>query len=368
VKISIEPFGREHEAGAIAFNRRLRDANAPTPFLLPTHAASSVRAGSVTVTQYVAVDEHRDVRGGVLCQEHPALAGQKAERTINLQSPLSEGIIDPAYTFVAPQLVKHALSQTPYAYVVGMGNATAPLPRLLKAMGWTINRVPFYFRIIRGARCVRHLSPLRNSRVKRLAGGIAAMTGIAALGTRVVHRASSEVQQTASRFHVEPIQHWSEWANAAWDEFAPALSFGVHRTTDVLPFFYSFDADSPRAWALKRDGGAIEGWFGMLTSSMAGNPYFGNLVVATLTDCVGTQEAVRAGIALAIEQAKAQGADLLITNQQHRLLRDSCTAAGWRQGPSNYLMATSRVLTERFDEATAYITRRDGDGLTNLGG
>ena len=365
VKIAIEPFGLEHEHAASAFNRRMRNARAPGAFLLPEQARPPIRSGSASVTHYVAVDESHEVRGGVICQEHPAVIGGSKERVINIQAPLSEGIIDPAYTFVGPLLIKHVLRQTPHAFIVGMGHVANPLPRLLKAMGWTIRVVPFFFRMLRASSCLRHLSPFRVSRIKRLMAETAAMTGVAALGARLIHRPSNESEQSASQFQIEPIHRWCGWADAAWDTFAPALSFGVQRTHEVLPFFYPLDSRSPGVWGLKRDG-IIEGWFGMVITPMSNNEYFGSLVVATLTDCLGTPNAVRAGMVLAIQEARAQGADLLITNQQHRFMQESCAAAGWREGPSNFLMATSPKLSETFEPETAYVTRRDGDGLVNL--
>jgi hypothetical protein len=99
---------------------------------------------------------------------------------------------------------------------------------------------------------------------------------------------------------------------------------------------------------------------------MSGNPYFGNLRVATLTDCVGSAEAVRSGCMLAIQQAKRLGADLLITNQAYARVQEACLGAGWRPGRSNFLLATSKGLSKDLDPELVYVTRRDGDGLVNL--
>lgn len=250
---------------------------------------------------------------------------------------------------------------------VGMGSATHPLPRLLRAMGWTVRAVPFYFRMLRASYCVRHLAPLRSTAIRRLAGAVAAASGAAAVGAAVMHRVSASAQRAAAGWEATPISRWTAAADGAWEAFGRHVTFGVLRTAATLPYFYSFDARSPRAWWISR-GGAIEGWFGLLIAPMTGNSYFGDLVVATLTDCVGTPEAVRAGVLLAADEAKASGADLLITNQQHRLLAESCRAAGWRAAPSNFLTATSRALSEACDVETTYVTRRDGDGLTHLGG
>ncbi|HJR58736.1 MAG TPA: hypothetical protein VJ813_05050 [Vicinamibacterales bacterium] len=367
MRISVEEFQPEHEAAVAAFNQRMRSASAPSGFLLPLHAKPPVRDGSVTVTHYVAVDEARQVRGGMMCQAHPAVAGSRVDQAVNVQAPLSEGIIDPAFTFVAPQLIKHALRLSALAFVVGMGSARNPLPRLLKAMGWSVDAVPFYFRLLRGARCARHLAPLRTTAAKRMAADLAAMTGAASLAPRLAHRVSPAAKQLASQYQVAPVERWLEWTEAAWEAFARDLSFGVLRTAETLPFFYRFDDRSPRAWTVERNG-RVEGWFGLKLSAMSNNEYFGDLVVATLTDCVGTADAVRAGVAVAARTAHQHGADLLITNQQHRLLQDACAAAGWRQGPSNFLFAASRALAATFQPGTVHITRRDGDGLINLGG
>ncbi len=367
MRISVEQFQPPHEDAAAAFNHRMQSASAPSAFLLATRARPPFQDGRVTVTHYVAVDEAGHVRGGMICQAHPAVVGDRVHEVVNIQAPLSEGIIDPAFTFVAPQLIKHALRLTPYAFVVGMGNAANPLPRLLKAMGWTIHAVPFYFRLLRGSRCARHLAPLRNTPAKRLAATAAAMIGAAALAPSLAHRETATAKQVATRYQLAPVDRWSTFADAAWNAFAGGLSFGVLRTSDTLPFFYSFDARSPRAWTVAREG-VVEGWFGMKLSPMSNNEYFGDLVVATLTDCVGTPDAVRAGVVLAADAARQSGADLLITNQQHQSLQDACGAAGWRQGPSNFLLASSRALAGASQPNSLHITRRDGDGLINLGG
>jgi hypothetical protein len=365
VKVAVEPFRPEHEPAAEAFNERMRRAGASTAFLLPTKVDQSSGAVGVRLTQYIARDDAGHVRGGILGQEHPALVGGRLERTVNLQAPLSEGIVDRTYAFVAPQLVKHIVRQTPHAFVVGMGSAELPFPRLLKAMQWRLAAAPFYFRLLRPARCFRQLAPLRTSAARRLLGHVAVLSGAAAVAERVAHRATREVQELTSRFTVEPVRAWDDWADEVWSTFAQGISFGVPRTRDLMPWFYPLHGRSPRAWALKRNG-RVEGWFGLAVTAMSKNAYFGDLTVATLTDCVGSRDAVRAGMACAAGEARAAGADILVTNQQHHVLQDDCRAAGWREAPSNFLIATSPALSAGVDERTAYVTRRDGDGLTNL--
>ena len=367
MKIAVQLFEAVHEPAVEAFNHRLREGRAPSAFLLPARAKPPVHRGSVTVTHHVAVDDGGEVRGGVMCVEHPAVVGGRVDRVVNVQAPLSEGILNPAFTLVGPQLIKHVVRECPYVFVVGMGSASNPLPRLLKALGWTLHTVPFYFRLLRAGRCVRQLAPLRRPPGRRIAGTIAAFTGMAGVAAALAHRQSGVSRRAATQFEARQVDAWTAPADEVWSVFRRQVGFSVLRTTDTLPFFYPVGTGSPGAWWLMR-GGRVEGWFGLLVTAMTENPYFGNLVVATLTDCVGTPEALQAAVPIAARQASLSGADLVITNQQHRLLRESCQAAGWRSAPSNFLVATSKALTAAFDADTAYITRRDGDGLTNLRG
>jgi len=365
VSLSIVPFTPDFNDAALAFNERMRRGNAPSAFLLPTRGRPLIEHGPVTTRQYLAVDEARTARGGMLCQEYPALVAGRHERIMNISAPLSEGIIDPAHTFTGPALIKYALKQNPLAFVVGMGSAANPLPRLLKAMGWQLRVVPFHFRLLRAARAVRHLAPLRRSAARRLAADVAAFTGAAAAGAAIVHRASAATRAAAAPLRVEPVSQWTDDTVAIWERFAPSVSLGVERTPGVLRFFYPEDGSGPRAWMLLREGRAV-GWFGLMVTAMRGNVYFGDLTVATLTDCVGDADAIAAAPLLAAQEARRLGADIILTNQQHRRIAESCVAAGWRSGPSNFLVATSKALSADIDWERAYITRRDGDGLVNL--
>jgi hypothetical protein len=365
VKISIEAYGAQRESAVAAFNQRMREGNASTDFLLNERSVAARACGRVTATQWVALDEDGQVRGGVISWDHPAIVGRTEQRVVNLQSPLSEGIINSAYVLVASQIIKFFLRQTPYVYIVGMGAEDRPLPRVLKAMGWTVRPVPFYFRMIRPARCVRELGPLRNSAWKRIAGTVAASTGIASIGALALHRPAAQARGVAAAYRAEETTSWGEWAAEAWSALVPNIRFGVRRDPETLSFYYPFSDDRLKVWKLQR-GTKVEGWFAMAISNMNGNAYFGNLRVATLTDCVGMPETIRSGCVLAIDQARRLGADLLITNQAYAVAQEACQDAGFRRGPSNFLLATSKALTKELDQELVYVTRRDGDGLANL--
>ena len=365
MKLSIEPFGPQHEAAAAAFNQRLSASGKPVIFFLPERSRATQTAHGVTVTDYVAVDAEGVVRGGFMSWEHSAIVGKSVRQVINIQSPLSEGIFDRAHVAVGPRLIQTAIQRTPYVYFVGMGSEDNPLPRLLKAMGFRVRAVPFFFRMIKPARCLRQLRPFRNSAWKRLLSNTAALSGIASLGAAVVHRMSGSASGAVSGYEMEEVSEWGPWADDVWDGFAKGITFGVMRDAKAQGFFYPLKKGTPRVWKLLRDG-AVDGWFGLMITRMSGNPYFGNLTVATLTDCIGSVSAVQAGCINAIGKARELGADLLIANLGHESVQRACVAAGYRQGPSNFQFATSKALTQEISANSAYVTRRDGDGLVNL--
>jgi len=47
-------------------------------------------------------------------------------------------------------------------------------------------------------------------------------------------------------------------------------------------------------------------------------------------------------------------------------LQDAARRSGWLAGRSNFLLATSKPMTAAIDDRTAYVSRRDGDGLATI--
>jgi hypothetical protein len=60
----------------------------------------------------------------------------------------------------------------------------------------------------------------------------------------------------------------------------------------------------------------------------------------------------------------ADGADLVVTNQTHACWIDAFRCAGFLNGPSNYLFAMSKLLSQSVGDAfrRIHVTRGDGDG------
>jgi len=164
VKVEFTPLSASLVPGCRAFNERLRARTEP-PFLLPENAPVNEGAATdaaICLNHYVAVDEGGAVRGGVLLMEQRGWLGKAAIPLVNIQSPLSEGIVDRKFSGVSLQMLKFVYSRSPYAYAVGMGSAENSFPRLLRAAGWSVTPVPFVFSVIDPRRFLKEIGPLRS--------------------------------------------------------------------------------------------------------------------------------------------------------------------------------------------------------------
>jgi len=357
--IRIVPYTADLEAAAQRFNRRMESAKAPADFGLPEAAPPPRPPALVRTDYFLAVDAEGEVRGGVIVLEHPGWVDGKIETVLNLQSPLSEGIVDAKYALVAIQLIRFAVKRSRYVYIVGMGSEENPLPRLLKAAGWKVRPVPFYFRMLRPTRCLRQLRPLQRSRLTRAASIAAAVSGTGWLALQILQRTSAAVPG----FRAERISSTGSADDETWARFRERCSFGVLRDASCLPLYCRKDV---LRFQIQHDE-TTKGWVSLLPAQMHGHHYFGDLKVATLMDvlCVDPAD-VPAAIALAVQFALSIGCDLIVSNQMHHEIQSSLRTAGFLHYRSNYLFGTSKALTEQIRDEAALVSRQDGDGLVNL--
>ena len=356
-------YTSEWEPAVGRFNQRMLDGKAATDFGIPRNAGT-VRTAPVRQQHFLAT-EGDEVRGGMIILEHPAVVTaegiRRTESVTNFQSPLSEGIIDPKYSMVAIQFIRWALKRCPYANVVGMGHIDNPLPRLLKAAGWTVRPVPFFFNLLHPARAIRELQPLRAKPVVRAAGLIGAYTGLAGIALKFVQRprVSNDGYSATRALELTAID------DALWQDVQERVSFGVVRNSATLPTYLAKDTE--RHYVSQKE--SIRGWFSMVVAQNRSHSYFGNLKVATLVDIVAATMGESAIVArLAVDTARGAGCDIVVSNQMSAEAQQGLRAAGFIPYRSNYLFASSKALTLAMNDATGFVSRQDGDGLVNLRG
>src|SRR5262245_30545750 len=127
--IVIQPFTEDRIAAVRAFNARLA-AGGAAEFAFPESPDPARR-------EFLALDAGA-VRGGYILREHDFRAAGAVHRVAHYRLPLSEGLVDRAYAGVGAALLRHAMSQQPMLYALGMGGLDRPLPRMLAAAGWRL--------------------------------------------------------------------------------------------------------------------------------------------------------------------------------------------------------------------------------------
>lgn len=360
--LKIVPYSADLEAAVQRFNQRMVAGNADADFDIPQKAVPPLPPLPVRAEQFLAIDDAGEARGGIILQQLPLWVSGKAEPGLNLQSALSEGIVNKKFSLVAVQMIRWALKQSPYAYIVGMGGEEKPLPRLLRAAGWTVRPVPFYFRMQNPSRCLRELGPLKDTPWRRLVAGAASVSGAGWLGAQILQKGTPTVPAGYTSQSLDAV---SGLDDELWNRFGERCSFGVVRNAETLPYYLRSDVE--RRLILHQ--GEPCGWISMLVGQRRGDSYFGNLKVGTLIDVVaGEAGAVQPAVALAIQYADSHGCDLLVSNQMHAEVRHALEQTGFQAYRSNYALGTSKGLSERLEDATTLITRQDGGGLTNLTG
>lgn len=343
------PYTAEWEAAVARANSRLLNSG-KAPFLLPDHAPPPAPEGCFRRDHWLAVGADDEVRGGFLQQTMPAWVSNESTEVVNVQSPLSEGLIDHRHIGLGPWMVRELVRRHPFAYSVGMGGEEMPYPRLLKALGWRVEPVPFYFRILAGRLFLANVRPLRQH--PKL-GVLAKIGGVVPVLPDAVFALLHAWRSVES-----PRAHTGKTSD--WISIRARYGFAIDRSPEMLAALYPpSDAHFLR---LSVPGGVCI----LRGSQFHGHAYFGDLFVAIMVEAICEPGAERPLLLAALDGARAMGAALLLTNQTAPELCSALKSAGWLSYRSNFLVGLSPTLTKRVADRPVYVNRGDGDGLLNL--
>jgi hypothetical protein len=166
---------------------------------------------------------------------------------------------------------------------------------------------------------------------------------------------------------IERVDRWGSWADDIWARTRDTVSFSVVRDRAMLESLYPLH--DPRYLAfVVRKAGEVAGWAVAINTQMRDHGHFGNLRVATILDAQALPDEQLAVAAHVRGVLAADNADIIVTNQSHASWVAAFGLAGFLKGPSNYLLAMSKPLSEAVGDAPArvHITRGDGDGRIHL--
>ncbi|HTR24480.1 MAG TPA: hypothetical protein VMI10_10885 [Terriglobales bacterium] len=372
--IVIQPYRKEHEAAVEGFNRRLQTSGDPnlvfSQSCVPRWLPPS-NDNPVWNEFYVAVDgsSESDVRGAYALKQEALFArGRGVQCIACYHHPISEGIVNRAFTSVGMLLARDALARQPFLYALGMGGAETPIAKMLMALGFTLTPIPFYFRVVHPAKFLREMQALREKRWRAILMDIAAASGtgfLAIKATQALKTSRSGIENVVA----EEIGEFSNWADALWNAAKESVSATTMRDAKTLrllyPEHYTNPIASTRRLRISSNGSAI-GW--AIVGIRRKDAKYGEMRVGSIVDCWAMPKDANAVIGAATRALEKDGVDLIVSNQSHHAWCNALEKNGFLKGPTNFVLATSKKLTELLQpleepRATLHITRADGDGL-----
>jgi len=364
--IAIEPYRKEHEPAVQEFNRRMQAAGDPnlvfyktaTPHWLPKSENKAL------YNEYFVALDGGAVRGAyALKHEQVFVRGQGLLRVGCYHHPLSEGIIDRSYASVGGLMVRDALHRQPLLYALGMGGMDRPLAKMLKALGWSLALVPFFFRVIHPARFLKELHALRTSVARTIALNAAAATGLGWLAIRTVQGLRAGRPRT-NGIAADRVDEFSTWADAIWTQACEQYSMALVR--DYLTLHSLYPVNDKHLTRLRVRSGSTEiGW--AVVGERRKDAKYGAMRVGSIVDCFASPENAFVVAQAATKELEKQRLDLIVSNQSHAAWGDALRRCGFFSGPSNFVFAASKKYAEALPPfeniGTFHTTRADGDGL-----
>ena len=358
--IRIESYSSRHLESIRALNQRFRSAGVEEGFFLPERsdvndpgAPFEALPGLPVVKRHWLLLDGDIVRGGFILQDQQFYLRGRAEWVTNIQMPVTEGLIDRRYAYLAIQMIQAILKRTPLAFAVGMGGMEQPFPRFLAASKWHVSPVPFLFYVLRPARFLRELPMLRSSPTKSMLMDIAAGSGVGSIGIRSMHhfnalRHGGTVRENGPKVRI--AGDWDAWVsevNELWESYRETTSLAAIRDYEHLRLFHP-PAKNFEIYGCRQEDRFI-GWSAVQITPMHRNKYFGNLRVATILDSVSRPGSEAAVVRSTLATLRARGAELAVVNQTHQGWVQAMRQTGFVDGTSNF---SRRACARRWNLST----------------
>lgn len=365
--IAIRPYLEQHEPAVHRFNERLRAASGDPNlvFYRRSHPEwlSKVDGGSLYNQYFVALDDD-EVRGAYALKYEKFFLANQGEYTVACyHHPLSEGIIDRKYSSVGSLLLRDALAREPMLYALGMGGSERPLAQMLKAAGWSLRPVPFYFRVVRPYRFLRQMQTLRQSRWKRWLMDLGAVTGVGGVALTAAQFLKRSGKSETDSFEVIGLDIFTDWTDILWKDTKALYRLSSVRDCKILNRLYPSSERHLTKLSVMRLNAPV-GW--AVVAERRRDPKFGELRVGSIVDCWAPPENADIVIRAATQALEKQGMDLIVSNQSHSQWCRALERSGFFGAESNFIFATSKkhsALLQPYNFLDFHLTRADGDGL-----
>ena len=364
--LAIQPFEAARAEAVKDFNRRMAAGGSSWQF--PENPVPGWLArveGSPVFQEFFVATDGDVVRGAYALQRRLARIGDQDVPLGAWYLPISEGAIDCRHALVATLLMRDALRREPLSFGLGMDGIDSQLSKLAGMLRCERRPVPFFVRIEHGTRFAREATYARRKAALRGALDVAAATGVAWLGAKLVKLALRRGPGLGGA-SVEAVPDFGAWADEIWERCRGSYSFVERRDAATLARIFPVARGGFERLLISRASQPI-GWAVLEHSEQKRNRIYGSLHVGRISDCFAAPEDAEIVIRAAADTLAARGVELMLSNQLHPAWGQALRRNAFLRAPSNYVFAPTAPLAERIhaidpEMRGVHLNRGDGDG------
>ena len=364
--ISIQPFHPRHADAVADLNRRMAAGGSHWQFPeQPEPGALAPETGAPVFHEVFLALDGAVVRGGYGLQHRSAAFGAEQRPVGTWYQPISEGSVDPRHSLIAIQLLRDAFRREPLCFGLGLEGPESQLAKLAVSLRCELRLIPFFVRIQNGGRFAREARYLRKRRALSRALDVAAATGLASLGVKLVNLALQRVRHRKDEVIVENAASFGPWADELWERCRSRYSFVAVRDAATLNSLFPV-RQRFRLVRVARDGTTI-GWAVLDSKRMSDDGKFGGLHVGRIADCFAAPEDADGVVRAAVDVLAAEDVDLILSNVSHPAWCAALRRNAFLSVPSNFVFAPSPELAKRIravdpENRNVHLTRADDGG------
>jgi hypothetical protein len=364
----------EHAEKVEAFNQRLAVAgqtyhrlSVEKPFRTMLHGDQS----PVIAERFLCL-ENDEVRGGIGIKRMMFRVCDSNEEVAVSVYPVSEGIINPAYSFIGLMIQKEMLRRFPLMYSLGAPSTTPA--KLKQRTGWYSMPVPFHFKVLRAGAFLRNMAYLRKKRWLRNVMDMIALSGAGSLSLGLFNLFQKAWKRYPDIRHlsIERFDCWGDWADEVWSRARDQYTLIGDRSKAVLQSLYPDGHQHLIKLRISaKDTGRLLGWAVITASQLKSHRYFGDMRLGAIVDMLAEPKDAYRLLSGALVAMQRSGSDLVVVNHSDQRWNEAFARAGMLQWKTNFHLFLSPKLLKRFEpikqyDSRFYFTRGDGHGPTQF--
>ena len=353
------------------FNYRLKESgvNFQFPLFVSSDGFSFNKGAKIYTKNYVVVDANGIVRGGYILKYQKFSFHKKHITSVIFQLPLSEGLINKKYNDVSLMIFKDAFSRSDKLLTVGLGGLKNRFPKILRAFGWQLELIPFYFKIKNIKNFMQNITYLNDKPIINGIVKLSYFSGLLFLFLRISQIFKANVN--SQLYSYEKFEKFEDWAEAIWENSKTKYLLIANRNTENLNAMYPANDNTLIRLKIILEKKII-GWCILKKTKLSNHKQFGNMYLGSIVDCLCLDGYEKILISCANDFLMESNVDLIVTNQSSKFFCSSLQKNGFLKGPSNFALALSEYFYKNIPGGLKqnlsyfHFNRGDGDGPINL--